>query len=142
MRKGIVITKADGAQHHLEVCGAVEASVDARIAEELARFPDHRAFAVLTEASPDWSTHWPTSPPPPPAPDAHGFEVALVKLLPAPAARNKLLTQYPLLLWSLRGGAYADVRALLDAALTTGALTRAQHDAALAAGRTSHLPGF
>lgn len=79
---------------------------------------------------------------PPPAPNGRGFERALMALFPTTQARNTLLIQYPLFLWSLRGDNYRDVKTLLDDARATGRISLAQYDQIVTAAQTNHIPGF
>lgn len=63
MIKGLVLTKADGVAHLLEVHGDTAAAIDARITEELGRFPDRQSHLVLLSGDPQWTTYWPAAPP-------------------------------------------------------------------------------
>src|SRR2546425_8507595 len=59
-------------------------------------------------------------------PDGRGFERALMAVFPDALQRNGLLIKYPLFLWSLRGEAWSDLKAMLDDAQKTLAITPAQ----------------
>lgn len=142
MTKGLVITQADGVLHLLEVHGDDEASIDARIATEIARYPDRRSNIILTSTDPAWQTYWPPPAPRPPQPDKLAFERALLAAFPSVAERNTLLGRYPLFLWALRGGAWADVKALVDDALAKAAITQAQYDQVVSSAKANNIPGF
>jgi hypothetical protein len=106
MRKGVVITKADGTIHTLLVDGPNEAppdfpgSVDARLQAECDRFPDRQGHVFLAPTDAAWATYWPPDPPPSPAEYPDDLRRSLGSIFAGTAAQKRqrwvdVLEKYP-----------------------------------------------